>query len=440
MAGLSLLLLVAILWPGPALTQEPAASRGDSLRHSIKTRLERISALKDSLSGQQDVKFDAALEDLGDVFKELEQQLRDIDVTVDDEMLKFSSPSGEMTFDIPEDWGEKVSQGLSAITATILSELPDTLDIERGLNEFRDQADAWNINIFDDEANTPRKLKVVGDEIFSTGEDVVVAVNERITGRVIVIGADATIMGSVDESVIVVGGKLNLDEDAHVQGDAVALFGSLRRHDEAVVGGTVVSIGGDGLAGDFFGMSDLTSGVSGALIKLGGLIVFGLLIMMIFALLPRDRLGSVESYLVHNPGRAFAAGLLWVTVGHLLYIVAIALLIVTVIGIPVAALLGLAYTILGVIAVGIVARVLGARICQRPSCQEKSSWWALMIGLFVILLPGLLGTLFGGVSGFTPLARLFDVISIAVHLTVYCFGSGAVLSSRFGTARQKITD
>ena len=59
-----------------------------------------------------------------------------------------------------------------------------------------------------------------------------------------------------------------------------------------------------------------------------------------------------------------------------------------------------------------------------------------MIGLLVILVPGLLGTLFGGLNGLQPLARLFDVISLTVHMTVYCFGAGAAFSSRFGTARE----
>jgi len=434
MAGFMLLCVMAILSPVMVIAEDPAASRQDSLRQSIASRLQRISVLKDSLSSQEDMEFDAALENLGDVFKEIEQQLRDIDVTIDDEILKFSSPDGELSFDIPEDWGDKVSLGLSAITATILSELPDTLDVEHGLSEFREHAESWNINIFDEEPDEPPKLKIVGSEIFSTGDDVVVAVNERITGNVVVIGADATILGSVDECVVVIGGALNLDEDAHVHGDAISLFGSLRRHDDAVVDGTVVSVGGNGLAGDFLGLPDLAGGVSGAMIKLTGLLLFGLLILMVFALLPKERLFATESYLVHNPGRSFAAGLLWETIGHVILILALALLIVTVIGIPVAALLGLAYLILGVVSVGVVARLLGARICQRPSCQEHSAWWTLMLGLIVILVPGLLGTLFGGLNGLQPLARLFDVISLTVHLTVYCFGTGAVFSSRFGTA------
>jgi len=435
--GLTLLCVMTILSPVLVVAEDTVPSRQDSLRQSIVSRLQRISVLKDSLSSHEDVEFDATLEDLGDVFREIEQQLRDIDVTVDDEMLKFSSPEGELSFDIPEDWGEKVSQGLSAITATILSELPDTLDIEHGLSEFRAHAESWNINIFDEEPDKPPKLKIVGSEIFSTGDDVVVAVNERITGNVVVIGADATILGRVDESVVVIGGALNLDEDARVHGDAISLFGSLRRHDDSVVDGTVVSVGGSGLAGDFFGLPDLTGGVTGSLIKLTGLLLLGLLILMVFALLPKERLFATESYLVHSPGRSFAAGLFWATIGHVLLVLALALLIVTVIGIPVAALLGLAYLILGVVSVGIVARVLGARICQRPSCQEGPTWWTLLIGLFVILVPGLLGILFGGLNGLRPLARLFDVIGLTVHLTVYCFGAGAVLSSRFGTARNK---
>lgn len=289
---------------------EPAPSRSDSLRRSIEVRLQRISALRDSLSTERGADLDAAIEDLGSVFDEIQTQLRDIDVTVDDEMLKFTSPDGELSFDIPENWGDKVSQGLSAITATILAELPDSLDIERGLDEFRNQADAWRINIFDEESDAPAKQKVVSDQIISTGDDVVVTSDERVAGSVIVFGADATIMGTVDETVFVLGGALNLGQGAVIHGDAVSLFGPLRRDEDASVDGTVVSVGGSGLGGEFLGLPDFTDGLTGVIIKLAGLIVLGLFILLVFALLPQTRLQHVEAYLAQNPGRSFAAGLL----------------------------------------------------------------------------------------------------------------------------------
>ena len=434
LVGFSLLLLMFLSIAAPvSATDEPAVSREDSLRSSIERRLLRISELKDSLSIQHDEEFSEAIEDLGQVFEELEDQLRDIDITFDDQMLKFSSPDGELRIDIPEDWGERVSQGLSAITATILSELPDTLDIEQGLQDFRSTAEAWHIGIFDEDEPVEPQIKVIGDEIISTGDDVVVAANERVTGSVIVLLGDATIMGTVDETVLVIGGALNLGQDARVHDDAVCIFGSLRRHDDATVDGTVVSVGGEGLAGDIIGLPDLAYGFTGVIIKLSGLLVLGLLILLVFALLPRARLDATEHYLIQTAGRSFAAGLLWSTVGHLSLLLALALLIVTVIGIPVAALLGIAYLLLGITSVGVVARVLGARLCQRICTGDRAAWWTLLVGLLILLLPGILGTLFGGLAGLKPLGRLFELISLAVHLTVYCFGSGAVLGSRFGS-------
>ncbi|MBU0741052.1 polymer-forming cytoskeletal protein [bacterium] len=432
--GLLLLLSALLSLAAPAsAADETASSRGDSLRHSIERRLLRIGELRDSLSIQHEEEFTEAIEDLGQVFQELEEQLRDIDITIDDEMLKFSSPDGELRIDIPANWGERVSQGLSAITATILSELPDTLDIERGLQDFQRTAESWRIDILDEDEHCEPKLKIIGDEIFSTGDDVVVAAGERVAGSVVVLLGDATIMGTVDDNVVVIGGALNLGEDAHVHGDVVSLFGSLRRHDDATVGGTVVSIGGEGLAGDIVGLPDLAYGFTGVIIKLSGLLVLGLLILLVFALLPHGRLDATERYLTRTAGRSFAAGLLWATIGHMLLLLALALLILTVIGIPVAALLGIAYLLLGIISIGVVARVLGARLCQRFCSGDRAAWWTLLVGLLIILLPGILGTLFGGLAGFKPFGRLFELVSLAVHLTVYCFGSGAVLGSRFGS-------
>ncbi len=439
----SVLTVLAVLVVGIEARSEepraeaPAASRTDSLRRSIETRLQRIDALRDSLSGVRDADFDAAIEDLGSVFEEIESELRDIDVTVNDEILKFSSQGGELSINIPENWEEKVSQGLSAITATILSELPDSLEIERGLDEFREQARSWQIDIFDDEPARAPEPRVVGDDVVSTGDDVVIGDLERVTGSVVVFGADATIMGTVDETVFVLGGTLNLGRDACVHGDAVTLFGSLRRHEDATVDGSVISMGGDGFDGDVFGLPDLSDGITGVLIKLAGLLVLGLLILLIFALLPGERLRRVEFHLISHPGQSFAAGLLWTTVGHLLLLLVLALLIVTVIGIPVAALLGLSYLLLGVIAMGVVARVLGDRFCRcaRADCESRAAWWALLAGLFLILLPGLIGTMLGGFHALRPLSNFFDVIHVTVLFAVYCFGTGAVLSSRLGGGR-----
>jgi len=429
-----LLTCATLLAAAPAFAQEDTGvSREDSLRLSIERRLQRIGELRDSLAVEHDEEFSEAIEDLGVVFQELEEQLRGIDVTVDDEMLKFTSPDGELRIDIPENWGERVSQGLSAITATILSELPDSLDIERGLEDFQRTAESWRIDILGEEEPTAPELKIIGDEIFSTGDEVVVAANERVAGNVVVLFSDATILGQVDEHVVVVGGVMTLGKDAEVLGNAVTLIGSLRRDDDASVCGTVVSVGGEGFTGDIVGLPDLAYGWTGALIKLSGLLMLGLVILLVFALLPHDRLETTERYLSGAYGRSFAAGLLWSTVGHLLLLLTLALLIVTVIGIPVAALLGIAYLLLGIVSVGVVARVLGARLCRRFCGEDRAAWWTLLVGLLLILLPGTLGTLFGGLDGLGLLGRLFDMLSWAVHITVYCFGSGAVLGSRFGT-------
>jgi len=422
---------VFCLCVGVAKAQDdPSATRQDSLRASIQSRLLRITALKDSLEAvQNNEEYEVALDDLGEVFGEIEEQLRDIDISVDEDMLRFTSPDGDVRINIPEDWGERVSQGLTALTATILSEIPDTLDFGQELNNFKKHAQQMQWNIFEDEDEEP-VYKIIGEDLFATGDAVLVAENERVTGSVIVLRGDATILGQVDDSVVVVGGSLNLGESAHVLGNAVSVMGSLRRDDDALVEGTVVSLSG---LGDLLGVPIIESGISGVIFKLTGLFVFGTLILLLFALLPSPRLDTAEAFLREHPGRSITTGLLWVLIGHLLLLLVMALLIVTVIGIPVAALLAVAYMLLGAISVGVVSRVLGARLCGNYCKGDRPAWWTLMLGLFVILLPGLLGSLFGGFPSMGLLSKLLSVISLTVHLVIYVFGTGAVLASRLGT-------
>jgi hypothetical protein len=137
----------------------------------------------------------------------MEAQLQDLDVRIDERRLQVSNPSGNIQIEFPADWGEKVSQGLSAITATILAELPDTLDLENEISKFRQQAHAFNWDVFADE---PPERRIIGSEIVATGNDAVVESDERVTGNVVVLLGDATILGQVDGDVVVVGGSLTL--------------------------------------------------------------------------------------------------------------------------------------------------------------------------------------------------------------------------------------
>ena len=74
------------------------------------------------------------------------------------------------------------------------------------------------------------------------GHAVTVNADEDLAGDVVVIGADATVMGRVRGDVVVIGGQLKLGPKARVDGDAVHLLGALERSADAAVAGSTVGI------------------------------------------------------------------------------------------------------------------------------------------------------------------------------------------------------
>ena len=405
-----------------------SSARQDSLRIAIRERLFRIEALQDSLKTAHDPEVAQAMQGLEQVIREMETQLRDLDVRIDERRLHVSNPSGNIQIDFPADWSEKVSQGLSAITATILAELPDTLDIQTEITKFQQQAHAFNWDVFADE---PPERRIIGSEIVSTGNDAVVESDERVTGNVVVLLGDATILGQVDGDVIVVGGSLTLADEAVVEGDAITVFGALRRDETAKVAGNVVAVGFGGISGAN-GMSRVAvGGADGLLVLLPLGVLIGLTLLTV-ALMPAWRLEAVSARLATQPGRSLLVGLGWLVFGHFMLVVVVAVLAMTIIGIPLALMLGLAYVVLGLVALGVVAGRIGRKLCASRYPDRVNTTGCIAAGLAVILSPGLLGALLTAIPALESFGRVLELLAVLLQLPIYCLGTGAILDSRFG--------
>ncbi len=412
----------------PAPPSAYASARQDSLRVAICQRLHRIETLQDSLKTAHDPQVAQAMQGLEQVIKEMEAQLRDLDVRIDERRLQVSNPSGNIQIEFPADWSEKVSQGLSAITATILAELPDTLDLENELSKFRQQAHAFNWDVFADE---PPERRIIGSEIVATGNDAVVESDERVTGNVVVLLGDATILGQVDGDVVVVGGSLTLADEAVVKGDAVLVFGKLRRDETAIVEGREVSVGVADISTDDGLNRFVGGGATGLLVLLPLAVLFGLTLLTV-ALMPAWWLTAVSDRLSSQPGRSLLVGLAWLVLGHFLFVVVVAVLAMTIIGIPLALMLGLAYVVLGLVALGIVAGRIGARLCAARFPDRLQSLGCIAAGLFVILSPAIIGAILTAIPSLAGFGRMLELLAVVVQLPIYCLGVGAILDSRFG--------
>ncbi len=399
----------------------------DSIRNEIRLRQDRLSQLRDRVHNSDDHEINAALEDLQSIIKELEGELSGIQVKVDENTILFSNTSGDFRIELPEDIGQRVSEGISAVTATILGEMPDSLDIQREIERFQEAASGWNLNLFG-QPDRPKPKKIIGDDMFALRKGLLVSDDERVTGDVIVLLGDATILGEVDGTITVVGGDLILGEDSSVHGEVYVVLGDLMRDAAAVIDGDVYEVSSGAVDG-FWGM--MSSGPTSLVVKSTGLTVLAVLLLITLAVIPARRLVAIDAALAGSAGRSFLVGSLWFVLGHLLVLIVMVVLVATVIGIPLALLVGLAYLVLGLLSVGMVLRRVGRRICG-AFCRE-GTMLPVLVGLIVISVPGFLGASIriwmpdGSIPG-----NLLVLLGLCVHALVYCLGTGAVFISRFG--------
>ncbi len=433
---LAVILGVVLLTAGPdtALAEKPEAppkpvsAFEDSLRHELRLRQERLLKLKDQIHGQSDQDLTEALAGLEKLVRDLETELSSIKIEVRENAVLFSNPSGDLRISIPENLGERFSEGLSAITASILGDIPDTVDFQREISRFQQVAEGWSWSLGQRNDPEPKRKKIIGSDVFSFDDDIVISADERVQGDVITLFGDAVILGEVDGQVFVLGGQLTLGEDALVHESVSVVFGEMRRDEQSSVSGGV-QIFNPG--GDDDDLSQLLTGEVGFLVKLAVIFVIALLVMVLFVMVPSSRLEIINETLARKGTRSFVTGIIWLTLGHVLLLVVVIVLVATVIGIPLALLLGLGYILMGLMAIGTVARILGNRIIPRDT-----PFLPILAGLVLISLPGILGALFQGfIADTAGLGRLLELLGLMVHATVYSFGAGALLISRFGGRR-----
>jgi hypothetical protein len=260
------------------------------------------------------------------------------------------------------------------------------------------------------------------DPVISKGA-VVIATGEAVKNAVAYGGPITVESGArVRGDAVAFGGDVVLKDGAMVEGDAVAFGGRVLREGNATVMGEEVSFGGAGIASAMaahavkaskaaeLDTNDDTSGglsLAAFLVQFVVLFVFGFL-LTVFA---PQRMKSLESAVRTQPVLSGAVGLLALVLTLPLTV----FLLVTLVGIPVAALLWL--TLAFVIPMGLAAIANTVGTSMPIGKVRRTQAIVLAVGLFALML----------VSHIPVLGPL--VMSMAV-----CVSLGAVLRTRLGTA------
>jgi hypothetical protein len=283
------------------------------------------------------------------------------------------------------------------------------------------------------------------------GDDIHVKQNEIVHGDVVtVLGGDAVVDGTVQGDVVaVLGGDIYLNATARVDGDVVCIGGELHEEPGAYVSGKrVTGSGGDfgmrarHLRGHDWERAADGYGMLGGVRLIGAFLRFLLAIgvTLLVAWLFRGRITLGAQTMRRQPGLSFGVGAL-VLVLALPSAIALAvvsvLLIITLIGIPLAVVAALGYALFFVVFVvfglTIGATVVGEWLTSRRGAAQMAVWQYALLG--VLLLGGVrfVGRVFEvvGVFGFHALGILLIIVAVSAAAILGTIGGGAWLKWEF---------
>jgi hypothetical protein len=292
-----------------------------------------------------------------------------------------------------------------------------------------------------DEPDEPDEPGVpTGDQV-KMGGDITVPKDHTVMGDVVAIGGDVDVEGQVMGDVVSVGGVLRLHDTARVNGDAVAVGGRLEKDPGAQVLGQTTTVGvalpfvmGHNVVWDGGGPFGALGGLLITLLWIALLLILGSIFL---AVMPRH-VDRVETNLRSSPLKAGLVGFLAQLLFLPVYVIGLVLLVITIIGIPIAVLWAVGFFVLGFVAAlfgfTAVARAVGSSVMERVSRPITSSYVALLIGLIALFAPMLIHFVFHLGPGLMDVfAMLIAVLGFLVLYGAVTIGFGAAILTRFGT-------
>ena len=257
--------------------------------------------------------------------------------------------------------------------------------------------------------------------------DVHVPPGTRVDGDVVAVFGSATIEGQVTGSVVAVFGSVKLLPGASVEQDAVAVGGVLDQTPGTTVKGETVSIG-------FLPLSFGAPTLAVLLLTIFSGWLLSLFMAWLLTLLFHERMQRIGTTASRQSGASIFVGVLSAP----LLVIAILLLLVTVIGVPVAFLLPIAYALMVWAGQLAATGLLGCKLMRRRA-DEGSVLAPIVVGSAFVAMFFVVGSLLSGPPGVVrTFALFFSLIGVLLVAGLSILGSGALLLSRFGSRPREV--
>ena len=285
-----------------------------------------------------------------------------------------------------------------------------------------------------------RQRRTVRGDIVRFGGYVHVPADERLSGDVVLIGGRLRVDGEVTRDVVVIGGSAEFGPEAVVRRNVTVVGGRVTRHPDARFERELNEVGFGGLDLNLGGVGNgfwwprpsafyrSSSDLMETFVRFAFLGLLGSVVLLVASGSAR----RVADRVTREPVKAgivgFCAQLLFLP----LLIIGSVVLVITLIGIPLLALMPL------VVVAALVVLLLGftgvvqlvSRLFARGQRSDLVLFW---VGLVLLMAPALFGDALDLIGGpFRFFAVILGVTGFLVEYLAWTAGSGAVILNWFG--------
>jgi hypothetical protein len=275
-----------------------------------------------------------------------------------------------------------------------------------------------------------RRYRELGTDIVRFGEDIYVEYDDLVRGDIVVFGGDVSVKGKVIGNIVVMAGDAEIRSGAEVDGDVVVLGGMLIEEPGVIVHGERVEFNDISI-----GFPHLFAGRRPLVSFFCVPITFFICVILSFLviLFLRDRILRSQEHAAAGVLKCFGTGFLVLFVGSIVVPIVCCILIITIIGSPLAGMLIVSCVAVWIMSRTVAAYAVGVKVSQKINLQTQNPFAIVLVGTSILFIPALLGV---GISlwplGSAP-GFLFIMAGLLIGLFADLVGLGAIFVSRFGS-------
>jgi len=297
------------------------------------------------------------------------------------------------------------------------------------------------ITTSDTEETTPTEIKIElpkhtttielnGGDLVKFGKDITVDEGEKVAGDVVAIGGSVRINGLVEGNAVSIGGNVLVSSTGIIEKDAVSVGGDVTSEPGAIIKGETVGLGflPEKLIGFHTGPHFLVGvGFIFSLFKILFLFFLGILVL---AVVPKN-VQKVKDKITKNPWQSALIGFL----GEILILPVFILLLITIIGIPVAIIILPLAILLGfLLGYTSISLLIGEKLKQNTNLKPQTPILTLVLGILTIEFISLFASFLRVFWGFFfPLSFILVILGVLITYIASTIGFGGAILTLLGT-------